>query len=178
MLQDKYLPKFHFQSAHTIQVNVPVEGIYPLLSNLKFKHSGITYWLMKLRGMNPPEYFSTQWFEDSHFVKLEETQNQEVILGIIGQPWKLVGNLQKFQPHEFIPFNNSEFIKATWSFEVVRLETQTVIKTETRILCGSEHVRRRFGRYWFFIKPFSGLIRRDILKSIKKEVEQAIHSGH
>jgi len=154
-------------------MNVPVEEIYPLINNLKFQHSGITYWLMKLRGMDPPKYYSMLWFEDSRFVKLEEAPNQEVILGIIGQPWKFGGNLQKFKPHEFIPFNNIGFIKATWSFELVKhSSTQTELKTETRILCASDMVRNRFNRYWFFIKPFSGLIRKEILKGMKRQIEE------
>jgi hypothetical protein len=171
MLQVKYLPNFHFQSAHSIIVNIPIENIF--ISDLKFKHSGITYWLMKLRGMNPPEYFSIRWFEDSRFVKLEEIPSQEIILGIIGQPWTLEGNLQLFLPHEFIPFNNSDFIKATWNFELVKhTNTQTEVRTETRIICLSEHLRRRFSRYWFFINPFSGLIRKQLLKGIKREMER------
>lgn len=173
MLQEKYLPHFDFHSAHAIVVNVPIAEVYPLISSLKFKHTGLTYWLMKLRGMNPPGYFSVQWFEESHFVKLEEVADKEIILGIIGQPWKFAGNLQKFQSHEFISFNNAEFIKATWSFELVKLSsTQTEIKTETRIACPTEQVKRRFGLYWFVIRPFSGLIRNEVLKSIKREVEK------
>jgi hypothetical protein len=33
--------------------------------------------------------------------------------------------------------------------------------------------RRRFRLYWLFIGPFSGLIRRKILRSIKHEAERS-----
>jgi hypothetical protein len=173
MLQNKYLPQFDFSSAHSIIVNAPISKIFPLIREFKIKNPPVSYWLMKLRGMSAPTHFSIQHLENSRFVLLEEVLNKEIILGIIGQPWKLEGNLQIFQPHEFISFKNSDFIKATWSFELVKhTNTQTEVKTETRILCLSELVRRRFSRYWFFIKPFSGLIRKQLLKGIKREMER------
>jgi hypothetical protein len=172
MLQNKYLPQCDFSSAHSITVNTPVSKIFPLISQFKFKNPLISYWLMKLRGMSAPTHFSIQHLENSRFVLLEEVPDSEIIIGLIGKPWTPTGHLQKFQPHEFIPFNDKGYIKASWSFELVSISpTQTEVKTETRIACPTPLVRRRFGIYWFFIKPFSGIIRKAMLKAIKSELE-------
>jgi hypothetical protein len=172
MLQNKYLPQFDFSSTHSIIVNAPISKIFPLIREFKIKNPPVSYWLMKLRGMSAPTHFSIQHLENSRFVLLEEVPNKEIIIGIIGQPWTSTGHLQKFLPHEFIPFNNADFIKATWSFELVKhTDTKTEIKTETRITCPTPRLKRRFGAYWFFIKPFSGIIRKAMLKAIKSELE-------
>lgn len=172
MLQSKYLPQFDFSSAHSITVNAPVSKIFPLIREFKIKNPPISYWLMKLRGMSAPTHFSIKHLENSRFVLLEELPDKEIIIGIIGQPWTLTGHLQLFQAHEFIPFNDKGYIKASWSFELVSISlTQTEVKTETRIACPTPQVRRRFGAYWFVIKPFSGIIRKAMLKAIKSELE-------
>jgi hypothetical protein len=49
----------------------------------------------------------------------------------------------------------------------------TRLATETRVLCLDDESRRRFRLYWLFIGPFSGLIRRKILRSIKHEAERS-----
>jgi len=49
----------------------------------------------------------------------------------------------------------------------------TRLTTETRIKCLDEDSRSRFGWYWAFIRPFSGLIRMEMLRAIKRKAETA-----
>lgn len=172
ILQDKYLPEFDFVSSHGIIVKAPADKIYPTVRDLKFKNPALSYWLMKLRGMSPPKYFSIEHLKDSRFVVLEEIPDKEIIIGLIGQPWTPSGNLQIFQSQNFITFNDPSYIKASWIFELIAVtSTTTELRTETRIACHATKVKRRFGTYWFFIKPFSGLIRKAMLSAIKSEME-------
>ena len=92
------------------------------------------------------------------------------IIGLIGQFWKANGNLQLFKPEDFIKWNKGGFLKATWNFELVPTGNGTQVNTETRILCLGDNARQKFRRYWFFVRPFSGLIRKEILRGIKKKV--------
>jgi hypothetical protein len=50
-------------------------------------------------------------------------------------------------------------------------ETLTILETETRIQCLDKNALKKFSWYWFFIRPFSGMIRLQILKSIKRSAE-------
>jgi hypothetical protein len=45
------------------------------------------------------------------------------------------------------------------------------LTTETRIKCLDNESRRSFGFYWMFIQPFSGLIRMEMLRAIKRKAE-------
>ena len=45
---------------------------------------------------------------------------------------------------------------------------QTILSTETRVTCGDSRSRQKFRAYWFFVRPFSGLIRRLMLKNVRK----------
>jgi hypothetical protein len=75
---------------------------------------------------------------------------------------------------EFISFNEPEFLKATWNFELTaQTDGKTMLETETRIRCLDEKAYKKFARYWFFIRPFSGLIRKEILRTVRRKAERA-----
>jgi hypothetical protein len=62
-------------------------------------------------------------------------------------------------------------LKIFWNFYFKSVsDNETVVSTETRILCLSAKVKRRFSVYWFFVRPFNGLIRLEILRLIKKKL--------
>lgn len=171
MLQDKYLPAYHFHEKHSIDINASVSQIFPCIEQLDFSHSRIIRLLFALRGL-PASMMNTASLEEHRFYILERKQDDEIVIGLIGQFWKPNGNLQTFKPTEFAPFAEPGFAKATWNFKLeVRTPQSTRLETVTRIYCTDEPSRRRFSRYWFFIKPFSGLIRMEMLRALKRKVK-------
>ncbi|EGH05146.1 hypothetical protein PSYAE_24927, partial [Pseudomonas amygdali pv. aesculi str. 0893_23] len=46
----------------------------------------------------------------------------------------------------------------------------TRLVTETRVQCLDAVALRQFRPYWYLIRPFSGLIRRRVLKAIQRKV--------
>ena len=62
---------------------------------------------------------------------------------------------------------NNEFC-----FSLKEKNSTTELETITRIQCTDESSRKKFSRYWFFIKPFSGIIRKEILKAVKAKSEK------
>ena len=71
-------------------------------------------------------------------------------------------------PLEFEKFEKEDYVKVTWSFVVNRVRQHTEVVTQTRIFATDERARKRFGRYWKLIKPFSGITRMEILRNLKK----------
>jgi hypothetical protein len=45
------------------------------------------------------------------------------------------------------------------------------VGTETRIAATDDTARRRFGRYWRLIGPFSSITRREMLAAIRRRAE-------
>lgn len=172
MLQEKYLPVYHFDETHAIRIKASTEKIYPVIETLDFSRSVIIRLLFALRGM-PASMMNTRGLEEHRFYTLERVLNEEIIIGLIGQFWKSSGNLQVFKPEEFTAFSTPGFAKATWSFRLVPEATGlTKVETITRIACTDEKSIRRFSRYWFVIRPFSGLIRMEMLRAMKRKLEQ------
>ncbi len=169
MLQDKFLPKYQFNEKHSITIHASADKVYQSVLQMNFSSSWIIRLLFKMRGLPTGTISGIEGLKQMGFTLLESDTNKEIILGLVGQFWKPQGNIQPCSPEEFIQFNKPDFAKTTWNFEITDADEGAVkLETETRILCLSEPVRKRFSRYWFFIRPFSGLIRMEILRTIKK----------
>lgn len=173
MLQEKYLPQFHFSEKHNIVINSSGERVSKLIPELEASSSSIVRLLLLLRGIPRDTGRGIEGWKKMGFSVLEYRENKEIILGLIGQFWKLEGNIQRILPEEFVSFYDGKFAKATWNFEIKEQnENQVLLETETRIFCMDEGVRKKFSRYWFFVRPFSGLIRMEMLRLIKRKAER------
>jgi hypothetical protein len=96
-----------------------------------------------------------------------------MVLGLVGRFWTLGGDLKKIDAESFKAFDTAGYAKAVWNFSLLPDGPATRLSTETRIKCTDAESRRRFGFYWTFIQPFSGLIRREMLGLIKRKAEAA-----
>ena len=90
------------------------------------------------------------------------------MIGLIGKFWTPSGSLRSFQAEDFATLNPGDCAKAVFNFRTEPLDSSlTRLSTETRIWCPDETVLRRFLRYWTLIRPFSGLIRKEMLKQVQ-----------
>ena len=68
--------------------------------------------------------------------------------------------------------------RAGWNFRVVaKAHNYCDVSTETRVLCASPEVRRRFLTYWWIIRPGSSAIQRAMLRAIRDHAEPKIPLG-
>lgn len=172
MLIDNYLPVFHFNEKHVIKIASDAETISSVMEQYDLGQSRLIRLLFWLRGM-PSTNISMRSLTKGGFIELERLQHEEIVIGLIGQFWKSNGNLQRFDPKEFISFNRGKFLKAVWNFHIENAQHgSSTLSTETRVFCTDEFSRKRFRYYWMIVKPFSGLIRKEILRNIKKLAEK------
>ena len=112
---------------------------------------------------------------ESAFYRLKQLENREIVIGIIGQFWKPVARPVKINSlEEFLSFDRDGFCKAALNLRIVESGPSVCdVITETRVLSyGSAEAQ--FREYWRVIAPFSGLIRREILRKIKQRAEHPI----
>jgi len=107
----------------------------------------------------------------SGFILLGENPGEEILLGLVGRFWTPSGGIRGLDVDAFRRFTDPGFAKTIWNFYLSGSAGQTVLTTETRIVCLDDSSRRKFKIYWTLVKPFSGLIRKEILKVIKFESE-------
>ncbi len=184
MLIDEFLPAYDVVECHRTEVRAPVERVYGAVCRLELGGSGTVRLLLRLRELptllRPSERgvrrrlsLTLDALLESGFVLLGEEPNQELVLGLVGRFWTPSGDLQRLDAEGFRDFERPGYAKAAWNFSVGRRDggTTTMLATQTRVLCLDGASRRRFRLYWLFVRPFSGLIRREVLRSIKRRAE-------
>ncbi|MEP6920754.1 MAG: hypothetical protein ABI967_06490 [bacterium] len=173
MLIDDTLPTYDVREQHEIRVRAPREKVYAEIRKLDLRGARLTMCLMRLRGMPVQGNFTLDDFLKMRFILLGETPNEELLLGLVGRFWTVAGGLCRLTAEEYRNFHEPGFAKAAWNFSVSDLpDHSTLLATETRVLCLDEVSRKRFKLYWLFVGSFSGLLRRDILKTIKRNAER------
>ncbi len=146
MLLNKYIPQYNYHEYHQATINATAKECFLTAKNLDMSKSWITKTLMKLRGLPTNELTLPGFLNKVCFTLLEEDLYTEFLIDA-SQPG----------------------LKIYWNFYFQPLSpNETMVSTETRILCLSNKIKRRFSVYWFFVRPFSGFIRLEILRLIKK----------
>ncbi len=170
MLIDEFLSEYDFVERHGISIHAAAADVYRAANETDFSESFVIRWLLRLRGMSG-ENVTLRSMKRSRFEILGETLNRELVIGLIGKFWTPGGGLQQIDAESFKQFATVGFAKAAWNFSIAEDGADCRLATETRIKCTDAESKRRFGFYWTFIGPFSGLIRMEMLKLIKRKAE-------
>jgi hypothetical protein len=179
------MPRWDGVERHTIELTASAEQAWPVVRAMDFRRSLVVRSLMALRSV--PALFSRETHGGealgcdvdgllrSGFVLLEERAGEEVILGLVGRFWTPSGGVQRVTPDEFRAWTRPGFARAVWNFALTQhADGRTcTLATETRVLCTDAASRSSFLRYWRVIGPFSALIRRVMLRSVRDTVASA-----
>ena len=187
MRLDDYLPKYEFNEIHAITINAPSEQVFTAIKQLTPADlSPLIFMMLDVRNLpakligkhapavNQPEPFLDQLFRGG-FIPLAEDTDKEIVFGLVGQFWKLIGGEEPHipNPEAFLAFEDPAFAKVAANLLVSEdLRGRTCCSTETRIHVPEPITRRKFGFYWRVISMGSAFIRMLWLKAIKRKAEQ------
>lgn len=169
---DTYLPDYQFNEVHTkiLPVQQP-EVAYDAAKNLDLRRSWISRKLIQLRQLPNTDLTLPGFTKAMKFTLLEDDPPHQFMYGFwLTRKVEWITDKSSFihqQPNE-------ANAKVVWHFSFEPHEDQGYVmaRTETRIQCLNPKTTWAFGTYWFFIRPFSGLIRREMLRLIHHDVRQ------
>ena len=177
MLIDEFLPVYDVTERHRVSISGSPGEVYEAVRRLDMGKARLIPWLFRLRGMSTPPAVTMDELLKRRFILLGEKVNEELLLGVVGKFWTLCGDLCRLDAEGYREFGEEGYAKAAWNFSLTQSSaTRVLLRTETRVRCLDAYSRRRFRIYWSLIGPFSGLIRREMLREIKRQVESA-HTG-
>lgn len=186
---DEFLPEFDVVERHQTFIDAPVSRTYAALYSTDFGRSLLVRALLALRALPSlllkapgPDSSGSQRVQpltldtllNKGFVLLSEHKEKEIVLGTVGRFWTPTGCLENTDAIRFEREDGAGVAKAAWNFVFEQAGKGTRVSTETRVKCADEASRRRFGAYWVVVGPFSGLIRRKMLKELKRSAERAV----
>ena len=171
MLIDQILPRYDEREYHQIELRGNPTEVYESVRALDFSDSFLIRTLFRLRGL-PATLKSVDDLLEAGFVLVDELPGKEFVLGLIGKFWAPTAKLEKANAIRYREFNHKGYAKVAWNFAVNKTSHGLVkVSTETRIMCMDDRSRKRFRLYWRLVGPFSGLIRREMLRCLKDSSE-------
>jgi len=171
MLIEQILSEYDEREYHEIQILGNPRRVYNAVRSLDFSHSSIIRHLFRLRGL-PVASMRLDDLLNVGFVVVAEVPDEEFVLGLVGKFWRPTGKIEKVDAVQYREFKRRGYAKAAWNFAIHQTSSDAVrLSTETRVKCTDEQSRRFFRLYWLLIGPFSGWIRKEILRGVKRKIE-------
>jgi hypothetical protein len=172
MIINEIMPSYDVRELHWGVMGGTQAAIYSRIRTKDLGSSRLIRWLFKFRGL-PESALSIDGLFEVGFIRLAEEPGREFMVGIIGRFWKGSGDLKKLSPPEYSAFEQPGYNKAVWHFSVEPVDDHRCrVATETRVISYGRPAKLFFRIYWQLIAPFSGLIRREMLKMIEREMEK------
>lgn len=185
-LLDDALPEYEFSERHDAYIAVMPDRALAAAGDATPAEMALVRTLFALRSLparlarrgrlpaDPGRSLLVQMVEFG-FVVVAEGEH-EVVLGFVGQPWRLAGGSMPRlgTAREWLDFDERGYVKAAMNFWAVAEGPGTRLVTETRIHATDPAARRRFARYWRVIRPGSGAIRRSWLGAAKRRAERSL----
>lgn len=175
---DEYLTNPDFSARYEIRINAPAPVVYRCLLRSDFSELWLVRLLVTVRSgkrlpRSPLPCDLRQRLQGTGFVILAAGAGQELVLGVAGRFWRPDGGrCTDLTPDEFSEFSHLGYAKAAWNFRLRSDSAETtLLSTETRIKCLGQAALWKFRLYWSLVGPFSGLMRKAILKQVKIAAE-------
>jgi hypothetical protein len=189
LLIDRFLPTHDVAASYAVGVAAPPERVWNAVRALEMRGSPVVRGLFLLRSLpallaHPRRTLAARrqgrgglgltldQLLRGGFTLLGERPGEELLLGLVGRFWRTDGGIVRVAAGEWREWERPGYAKAAWNFTLAPGADGAVrLATETRVRCTDEASRRRFLRYWRLVGPFSGIIRRDMLRSLRRAAE-------
>lgn len=171
-LLEHYLPRYTFAHRYKTVVRCGDIGrVYDIARDVDLSRSRVIVLLFRLRGLPCGRWRARAFCAAMHWTELAQRRPAEFLVaywrGGDGNRIRRIEDAAQFCG----PLPGATQ-KVGFTFRFRQLDAKRVeIDTETRVLCIGARNRLSFLGYWLMIKPFSGLVRKEILRLIRLEAE-------
>lgn len=192
LLLDRFMPEYDVDVAHSGVFRVPPEVCYEAVLTLDVFEAPLIRALIEARGLPwrlaalrpgraaeqvppPPPGFRMRDLPERGWLLLGETPEVEMVLGMVGQPWKARGGAPStpVTAETFADFHEPGFLKIATGIHVDPYGSgSTVLTVETRAALTDDKSRRRFRLYWMVVEPFSRLIRWNAMRLLDRRLDR------
>jgi hypothetical protein len=130
----------------------------------------------RLSGRNHQPLAGRSFLDVTPIPVLFSDRPDVVISAGLSQAWRLLGGLTP--PHldagALRAWSQPGWIKAGMEFRLEPIRLGTLLSTETRVFATDPGTQRAFATQWFFIRPSSGVIRREVLRTVAHRAETRV----
>jgi hypothetical protein len=177
---DDVLPVYEFSEHHEVEIRASREQVDRALREVSLSEIPVARALWWLRRLGRGDPGVRRPFLDSALlgaVPLDDVPGECIVIGLTGQFWRIRGGRDPGRPRtadEFLEYDRPDMCKAVLDFRIDELDPgRCRLSTETRVHVADAAARQAFRRYWFVIRPFSGLTRILFLRAVRRQALRA-----
>lgn len=163
---DRILPHYQFVERHWTIADAPIERVFSIVENVDLSDSRIAKALQAIWRI-PARFFlskvPSRSMSVNDFIPLIRKSPRCLSRGLVSGAGQRTWSVADFSEYQGPGF------KLAWSYTLTEQGMgRTRIDTETRVFCCDPKTKRWFTLYWAIIRPWSGLIRMDLLRIARK----------
>ena len=181
----EFIPSSKHGNLTALDIDAPPDRVWSALHEIRLADCRLTTALLAVRSIPvrirrrgaldaavPRQTPAIEAMAGSRFGILHEEAGSELVIGVIGQFWRLSGGHDaSFEGAKgFLAFDTSGYVKVAMDFRIEATATGTRLSTETRCVSTDPATARTFGRYWKVIGIGSKAIRIDLLRAVRRSV--------
>ena len=171
MTIDDVLPAWDWRSAHFTRVAASPERAAAAVREFSGRDLPVTGALMRVRALGRRSFDDRPTVQTMASIGLATLADEPggILLGGVLSPWRVRGGHRPIaSAGELRAFAEPGWVRVAAAFTVTPEGGGSRVATETRIAATDDTARRRFGRYWRLIGPFSSITRREMLAAIRR----------
>jgi hypothetical protein len=173
MTLDEVVPHPQYRMYHARSISAPPTAVWDELGRVTMSALPLGYALESIRllparlaGRRHQPLAGRTFLDVTPIPVLFRRPPQVVISAGLSQAWRLLGGPAppRLDAAALRAWSQPGWIKVAMEFRVEPTAAGTRLSTETRVTATDPRTRRLFAPYWFFIRPGSSAIRREVLR--------------
>ena len=185
-LLDRFMPAYEVAERHYVRVASPAALTLAAAKDVDLQGAGLVRVIIKARelilGATPDNRPRPRGLlaetQSLGWGVLAEVPDRELVVGAVTRPWEANVTFRALRPDQFAAFNEPGYVKIAWTLRADAISaTESVFRTETRVIATDPAARARFRRYWSFLSPGIIAIRWAVLGPLKREAERRAVQG-
>ena len=167
---EQTMPVYHFHERHSRWIDASPEQVWQALTTLTLDQLTLTRALVAIRHIRAHAATPAKpLFTDGPVRMFEITPAAYAVGGVVARPWQhRPARADIASLEEFARFAEPGWTKYLTDFHLQPCNGGVQLTTETRGYSTDSRARRRFAVYWALIRPASGLVRRDMLATVRR----------
>lgn len=167
------LPTYDVEEVHHRVIAASPDAVWQALTTIAMTDLWMTRVMMAVRHLGT-DSSRRSILDDGPVTTLERDRPRYVIGGKVSRPWRRSSPVCPIVDLAALrDFDEPDWVVIGTDFTLTAVPAGTLLSTRTRCRATSEAARRRFRVYWTLIRPFSGVVRREVLATVARAAEAA-----
>ncbi len=172
---EQTMPVYHFRERHSRWIDAGPDQVWQALTTLTLDQLTLTRPLVAIRHLGAHTATPAKpVFTEGPVRMFQITPPAYAVGGAVARPWQRRPERRDISSLEtFARFAEPGWTKYLTDFHLAPGNGGVQLTTETRGYSTDRRAQRRFALYWALIRPASGLIRRDMLATVRRRARPA-----